>query len=70
MKLFTAEGDIVLDPFMGSGTTAVAARRMNREFIGIDISQEYCSLAEERLRQQQAALADKTGEEILLLDAA
>jgi len=41
--------DIVLDPFMGSGTTAVAARNLNRHFIGIDIAQEYCEMASNRL---------------------
>lgn len=40
---------IVLDPFMGSGTTAVAARNLNRNFIGIEIAPEYCRMAEERL---------------------
>ena len=39
----------VLDPFMGSGTVAVAAKRLGRDFIGIEISPEYCSLAEQRL---------------------
>jgi len=39
------EGDIVLDPFMGSGTTAVAAKKNNRKYIGFDISQEYVDLA-------------------------
>ncbi len=41
---------IVLDPFMGSGTTAVAAKRLGRYFIGFEISPEYCYLAKERLR--------------------
>jgi modification methylase len=40
---------IVLDPFMGSGTTAVAARNLNRHFIGIDIAPEYCEMASKRL---------------------
>lgn len=40
---------IILDPFMGSGTTAVAARKQGRDFIGIDISQEYCNMAQARL---------------------
>lgn len=40
---------IVLDPFMGSGTTAVASKKLDREFIGIDISPEYCQMAQERL---------------------
>jgi site-specific DNA-methyltransferase (adenine-specific) len=40
------EGDIVLDPFVGSGTTCKMAKKNNRKFIGIDISAEYCKLAE------------------------
>jgi len=43
------EGDIVYDPFIGSGTTAVAARSLNRNCIGSEISQEYCLIAEGRL---------------------
>jgi len=43
------DGDIVLDPFIGSGTTALAAKKLNRNYIGIDISQEYCDLARERV---------------------
>lgn len=46
---WTNEQDLILDPFMGSGTTAIAAKQMNRNFIGIEISQEYCELAEKRL---------------------
>lgn len=42
---------IVLDPFIGSGTTAVAARNLQRDFIGIEISQEYCKLAKRRLTE-------------------
>lgn len=45
-------GDIIFDPFMGSGTTAVAAQSLKRNFIGIEISPEYCKIAEQRLRQQ------------------
>lgn len=40
---------LVLDPFMGSGTTAIAAIMNNREYIGIDISEEYCKMAENRI---------------------
>ncbi|HVV69084.1 MAG TPA: site-specific DNA-methyltransferase [Gammaproteobacteria bacterium] len=43
---------IVLDPFMGSGTTAVAAKRLKRDFIGIDISQDYCEMACSRLMKE------------------
>jgi site-specific DNA-methyltransferase (adenine-specific) len=49
IKLFTTEGDLVLDPFMGSGTTLVAAQRLNREFLGIDIVPEYKKLVKDRL---------------------
>ncbi len=44
------EGDIVLDPFMGSGTTAKMALLNNRQYIGFEISKEYCEIAEERMR--------------------
>jgi len=43
------EGDLVLDPFMGSGTTAKMALLNNRNFIGFEISEEYCKIAEERI---------------------
>lgn len=43
------EGDLVLDPFMGSGTTAKMAKKNNRNYIGFEISKEYCDIAEERL---------------------
>ena len=45
---------IVLDPFMGSGTTAVAANNYGRNFIGIDISPDYCEMARNRIKQHQA----------------
>lgn len=45
------EGDVVLDPFMGSGTTAVSAINTNRHYIGFDISQEYCEIAENRIKE-------------------
>lgn len=43
------ENGLVLDPFMGSGTTAVAARKLNRNFIGFEINPAYCEIAEKRL---------------------
>ncbi len=49
ITLFTREGDYVLDPFMGSGTTGLACKLLNRNFIGIDFTEEYCKIAEERL---------------------
>lgn len=56
IKLFTRPGDIVLDPFMGSGTTALAAIRLSRNFVGIDISKEYVELARKRTAQEQIRL--------------
>lgn len=44
------EGDIVLDPFVGSGTTCKMAKQLNRNYIGIDISQEYIDIVKERIR--------------------
>lgn len=43
--------EIVLDPFMGSGTTAVACKQLGRKFIGFEITKEYCDVAEKRLQQ-------------------
>ncbi|KKN89660.1 hypothetical protein LCGC14_0235060 [marine sediment metagenome] len=42
-------GDIILDPFCGSGTTCVAAKKLGRRYIGIDIEQKYCDIARDRL---------------------
>ncbi|AFY84052.1 DNA-methyltransferase [Oscillatoria acuminata] len=50
------EGDIVLDPMCGSGTTCLAATELDRHYIGIDISQEYCDLALERISNFQQQL--------------
>ena len=51
IRLFTVEGQTVLDPFVGSGTTCVAAYQAGRNSIGIDVSKDYISLARERLRE-------------------
>ncbi len=50
LKLFSFENDVVLDPFNGVGTTTKVAKQLNRRFIGIDISEDYCKKAEERLK--------------------
>lgn len=47
----TKEGDLVLDRFMGSGTTAVAAKKLNRNFIGFEIQEKYITISENRLKQ-------------------
>ncbi len=51
IKLFTNENDLVLDPFMGSGTTAVAARELNRRYLGIEINEAYVNLAQNRINE-------------------
>lgn len=58
MKLFTKERDVVLDPFMGSGATALASLELNRHYVGIEIKKEYYDLAETRLNgKHQLSLA-------------
>ena len=52
IKTYFNDAEIILDPFLGSGTTAVAAQNLGRNFIGIEINKEYCRISEERLRQK------------------
>ena len=54
IKLLTKENDIVLDPFLGSGTTAVVAKRLKRNCIGIEIHPEYIEYAQKRIDETQA----------------
>ena len=51
MLLYTKPGDVVLDPFMGSGSTAVAALQNGRRYVGYDVSEEYCRMAEKRVSE-------------------
>ena len=48
---FSKENDVVLDPFMGSGTTGVACKNLNREFIGIELDKNYFDMAEKRIEE-------------------
>ena len=50
LKLFTYKKDIILDPFNGVGTTTLVANKLNRRYIGIDISKEYCKTAKKRIK--------------------
>ena len=50
LKMFSKDNDLILDPFMGSGSTAVACLQLNRRFIGIEIEEKYCKIALERLQ--------------------
>ncbi|NOX63143.1 MAG: site-specific DNA-methyltransferase [Chloroflexi bacterium] len=51
IQLYTFAGDVVLDPFLGSGSTAIAAQRAGRHFVGYEIDEQYVELARERLRE-------------------
>jgi site-specific DNA-methyltransferase (adenine-specific) len=53
VKLFTKEDAIVLDPFMGSGTTAVACIQTKRRYIGFDLNQEYIEITERRIAESR-----------------
>lgn len=53
IKLYSDPGDIILDPFMGSGTTAIAARKLGRQFIGIEKEAKYVALANKNLENVQ-----------------
>lgn len=56
IKLFTLPNDIVLDPFIGSGTTAVAAIQLGRNYIGIDTEKDYIEISKERVSNTQIVL--------------
>ena len=56
IKTYTNEGDLVLDNCIGSGTTAVACLELNRHFIGIELSPEYCEIARNRISKIQPQL--------------
>ena len=49
MRAFSNEGDLIYDPFMGSGTTAIVSKKLNRNYIGSEISKEYCDIINQRL---------------------
>lgn len=60
IKLFTVPGDTVLDPFVGSGTTAIAASRLGRIYVGIEVRPDYYVLADQRTEQR--ALLESDGD--------
>lgn len=52
----TKENNLILDPFIGSGTTAVACERLNRRWIGIEINPEYCEIAKQRILKETGGI--------------
>ncbi|MDR0485334.1 MAG: site-specific DNA-methyltransferase [Elusimicrobiota bacterium] len=58
VKLLSNRGDIVLDPFCGSGTTCIAAKNLERNYLGIEINPEYVSLSEERINETDISCAE------------
>lgn len=67
IKLFTHEGELVLDPFVGSGTTLLAAQDLNRNAVGFDLKKEYVKLSKSRLAQSR--LYNKTKQLAICADA-
>jgi len=53
LKMFSGENELIIDPFMGSGTTALACLELNRNFIGCEISKLYCEIANQRINRAQ-----------------
>lgn len=56
LKLYSYQDDIVLDPFLGTGTTVVVAQRLKRQFIGIELSEKYCKEALQRLNENSLSI--------------
>lgn len=59
LEQITKEGDLVLDPFIGTGTTAVACKQMHRQYIGIETDPKYAEIAEKRLQGKMVPQEDK-----------
>ena len=52
INLYTYKNDLILDPFLGSGTTAIAAKLLDRNFVGYEIEEEYIEIAKNRIKKR------------------
>lgn len=68
IKLFTKEGDIVLDPFLGSGTTSISASLLGRNSVGIEILQEYYDIAVQRFHEEMKKKQPLTAKKIAKIE--
>ena len=64
MQLYSFENDIILDPFMGSGTTAVVGLKNGRRFVGYETNKDYVKLANERILSLQPSLFQSCSEKL------
>lgn len=56
VKNFSVEGDTIVDPFLGTGTTAIASELNKRKYVGYEISKEYCQIAKKRIAIETSTL--------------
>ena len=54
LRRWSNAGDLILDPYLGSGTTAIAAKRLRRHFLGFELSPEYCEIGRRRIAEVEA----------------
>ena len=66
LQRYTKEGDLVVDPMCGSGTTLRVAKELNRNYIGMDISSEYCAIAERRVANADKYLKELDRQQSLI----
>ncbi|MHB8205626.1 MAG: DNA-methyltransferase [Desulfomonilaceae bacterium] len=64
IHLYTFEGDVVLDPFMGSGSTAVAAKKLGRHFVGYEINEDYINIIHQRLERTTPEIPDQNKQSV------
>lgn len=68
LEKFAKKGDIIMDPFMGTGTTALVAKQLEMKYFGFEISKEYCDIANNRLKQNTlVAFEDKKDEQFEMI---